>query len=605
MNILFAEPRYYTSKTQPHFPTGPAYIAAALLQAGHRIDVVNANRVDGPYEACRDAVLDKLAGDDFQCFAMGGLCTTFTFQRHLFRDVRAARPDIVLVGGGNLFSSEPELCFRQFGLDFGVIGEGEDTMTELCRALESGQDPAGVDGLFLDARGALTATPRRKVRRDLDSLPFPAWEAFLTDQEIAGAESMPVYTSRSCPFHCTFCYHPRDSFYRKRSVEGVLREIRLLVERFGIRTVGIGDELFALDKAWALRFCEGIGELGLEWLCQTRASDADLEVLTAMRRSGCRQVSMGFESGSDPILRSMKKKIDTAVSRAAIANVRAAGLPVTGGVIIGDFEETPETVRQTVAFVQETALVPVTDVGLIVPYPGSTIYDRCLREGLIPDKLAFIESLCDFDKLRVNMTRSSDAELLGLQEWASREIYGFLSSTYHGVVEETLESRPGFTAFSCRCPTCREVFRHAVGGMPVEIQAYCPACRYPVFISPFDVAHIARATRRFRERLADLDRREARLMVTPVGHDFMRLSGLVPVALDRVAGFLDASPNRLKHPFLGRPVFARTRPVIKEHAPAAVVVCSVAYGGAIAAELAAMDVAGVEILSFTDAGDAG
>ncbi|GFK95258.1 2-hydroxyethylphosphonate methyltransferase [Fundidesulfovibrio magnetotacticus] len=597
MRILLAEPRYYTSDRTPYLPLGPAYVAAMLLRGGHEAIGLNANSMPGTAEEVAKAAVRLADGTGCGAIAMGGLCTTYRFQQTFFRTVKALSPETVLITGGNLFSSEPEFCMEQFGVDHGVLGEGELTMLELVNALESGSDPAQVQGVVSMSDGQVTRSPARPVIRDLDSLPFPAREIFLTPEEIASV-GVSIYTSRSCPFHCTFCYHPPGSVYRKRSVPSVIEEINALHCAYGFTAFGFGDELFALDKTWTQQFCDAIERLSFitNWSCQMRATDADPALLRRMRQAGCRAVTMGFESGSDTILRSMKKKITSAISRKAIHDVRAAGICTAGGIILGDFEETPETVRQTVDFLKETALVPFGDIGFIVPYPGSPIYDRCLREGLIADKADFISSLSTFGKLRVNMTRMPDEDLLELQEWASREYYAYSLANRRGHIVQVLDETPFTSGLSIACQTCGGNFPLEISGFSFEIQRYCPHCQYPVYIDPFVVPHIERATAEFRAIMSGLRGTDRDVWVTPASIECMRLSHGLQIPEENLRGFLDSSAERQLYPHMGRPVRMRDSETLRTIAPAHVAVVSVRYQDAILRELEAMAIPDIVVV---------
>lgn len=116
---------------------------------------------------------------------------------------------------------------------------------------------------------------------------------------------------RSRPFHCTFCLHSRNNYYRKRSVSNVIEELSLLHSTYGIRNFAISDELFGLDKKWVSRFCKAIDQQAFRFTgaCQMRVTDAQPEVLAKVKQAGFLIVSMGFESASNNVLRSMKKKI--------------------------------------------------------------------------------------------------------------------------------------------------------------------------------------------------------------------------------------------------------------------------------------------------------
>ena len=211
MNILIVEPKYYTSKTQPYFPVGPAYIAASLMRDNHRVDIINANQIEGTFEDIVQRVRFEISSGDYDAIAMGGLCTTFEFQENLFNILRKDKQDILLIGGGNLISSEPEFCFERFNLDFGILGEGEIPFTELCNAIENNAKTDTIPGLIYKNGKGMTKNKNTCVRNP-DDIPLPVWELFESEERLRTRDHMPVFTSRSCPYNCTFCFHPEGSF---------------------------------------------------------------------------------------------------------------------------------------------------------------------------------------------------------------------------------------------------------------------------------------------------------------------------------------------------------------------------------------------------------
>ena len=601
MRVLFVEPRYwyYTGKNQSHFPLGPAYVGAALIQAGHHVEGINCNQIEGDFEDLAAIVLDRFFSGSFELFAMGGLCITFEFQRRLFNLVREKYPGAILVSGGNLLSSEPEICFNAFGLDFGVIGEGEVTTKELCNVLDAAGSPENVNGIILKKNGGPVLTPPRNGVKNLDEVVFPAWELFDSKKNIKNLGTMAVFTSRSCPFHCTFCYHSKNNYYRKRSVSNVIRELKELQTRYDIKNFGICDELFVFDKKWILEFSEAIKENGLKFsgACQMRASDADPEVLERLKQIGFTSVSIGFESGSNTILRSMRKKITVNQSENAIRMVREAGLPVTGGIIIGDFEETPETIQETVGFIKRNKLVPVSDLVFVVPYPGSKIYKRSVEKELITNKLEFLCSLSFFAKLRVNMTKMRDDELIRIQEHASMDIYKYFLENCSGKILDTIANASESSRVRYQCWNCGSQNMEIFSGISFEIQRYCPECAYPVYFNPLHIPHIDQATKKFQDRIKDIrDDSSAKIMVTPVGLMFMRLSQVIGLPVDRISGFLDNSPERLKHQFMGRHVYLRDLHTIEKLRPDIIITCSAPFQKAIMGELALLGIKDTALL---------
>ncbi len=585
MNILLIEPRYYTSSVQSYFPIGPAYISAILKQDGHTVHGINTNHIGGSIENALKCVLDRIGEGAFDSVAMGGLCTTFEFQKTLFHRIKHRFPHVICVGGGNLISAEPEWCFREFNVDYGIVGEGEIPARMLYKSIEDHSGIQDIPGLVYSKEGE-TVENRGTCVHDADQLPIPDWEAFVPKEIIKKTGVMPIFTSRSCPFHCTFCYHPKDSHYRRRSVDHVMDEIEILVGRYGIHHVTVNDELFALDKEWTESFCRSMGSLKnrVTWECQIRVNHADRHVLSMMKNSGCIRVSAGFESGSDAVLKSMKKKITVKESIKGISEIRAGGFLATGGVILGDFAETPETIGETVSFIKEHALIPVSDIGMVVPYPGSAIYQRCLSEGLIVNKEDFLKRLGYFSKLKVNMTAMDDETLLNCQEKASKEVYDWLLKS-HSARDVIIEERSGNrTAMNVSCSACGARVSLEVREEGFEVIVPCSSCFYPIMVHPKDLPGLSKRLNDFETFLNTVEHLD-RVVLTPSGHDVLRMSALVNIPFDRVIGFLDASPERLAHPFMGKPVFLRNKDELDRLSPETILVISRDYAQEIRREL--------------------
>lgn len=586
MNILLIEPRYYTSSVQSYFPIGPSYIAAVLKQDGHTVHGINANLVQGGMDHLLETISSRIEDGEIDAVAMGGLCTTYEFQKTLFHDLKQKHPHVLRIIGGNLFSAEPDLCFTSFHVDYGIKGEGEVPAHMLFNAIEKGTTIDDIPGLYYK-KGQELIGNRGTCLRDTDQLPMPEWEMFVPRETIQKTGVMPLFTSRSCPFHCTFCYHPGESFYRRRSVDHVMAEVECLVSSYGIHHLTVNDELFALDKSWTEAFCKAMQTYKnhVSWECQIRVNNADRHILSLMKSSGCNRVSAGFESGSDTVLTSMKKKATVTDAEHAASEIRAGGFCVTGGIILGDFAETPETIAETVAFIKKNALIPVSDIGMVVPYPGSAIYERCVSEGLIPDKEDFLRSLGYFSKLKVNMTAMDDQTLLYLQEKASEEIYDWTMKTFRA---KNVKSLPNTGCcgilISFTCPTCGSEGCLETPGDDLETVATCQACFYPVMIHPKDQPKLTSRLKAFEVSLSGIERWD-RVVITPAGHDALRMSALLDLPVERILGFMDASPMRMAHPFMGKPVYQRIQKELNNKSIETILVISNSYASEIQREL--------------------
>jgi radical SAM superfamily enzyme YgiQ (UPF0313 family) len=292
-----------------------------------------------------------------------------------------------------LYGIHPSSCYRELlvpggPVDCCVVGEPELTARDLVRACAAGQGLAGVSGLaWLDAAGAVVANRPRELIEDLDTLPIPDWSLVDTTRyrlPLNDERFLLVNTNRGCPYRCTFCnanvYYGRRP--RRRSVAHVMRELRDDVERFGVRNVMMWAEEFILDKAFVLELCEAIRASGLplRWVCNSRVDAVDAEVLAAVRQAGCWNIAFGIESGEQAILDAIRKQTTLEQIRRAVALAKEAGLQVTGHVILGFPEDTPETMRATGAFVEALDL-DFVQYYCAMPYPGTELYDRAVRNG--------------------------------------------------------------------------------------------------------------------------------------------------------------------------------------------------------------------------------
>ncbi len=310
----------------------------------------------------------------------------FTFNRHAaLRIARAAKrvdPGIFVVAGGPHATHLAEHVLADHpSLDAVVLGEGEETLLELCRTLAAGRDPEKVAGLVLrGSRGTLRTLPRAPVQ-DLDLLPHPAahYESIGVDRY---AQFEFLITSRGCPARCTFCSTPEfwGTRLRFRSADHVLEELRLLQERFGHVTVSFRDDTFTVDKKRTIDLCRKILESGLHllWDCQSRVNAVDEERLLWMRRAGCQHIQYGVESGSERVLRKLNKGIDLEQVVTACDLTRRVGMELSVYLITGADGETSEDVTATLRLIRR--IRPHDGiVSPLVVYPGTALYEEAKR----------------------------------------------------------------------------------------------------------------------------------------------------------------------------------------------------------------------------------
>ena len=242
-----------------------------------------------------------------------------------------------------------------------MIGEGEEALVEIVSLSSVAcNNLRGVKGIIFRKDGNLVITPMREAIRDLDSLPFPARHLLPPLSRYrptpASYRRLPLgvmITSRGCPQQCAFC--DRAVFgngYRKRSPENVLGEVDELAYKYGAREIRFFDDCFTLDKERVMKICHGLRKIKprLPWTCLTTVGSVTKELLKEMSSSGCWQVLYGLESGSDRMLKLLKKGATLEQNIQAVRWAKEAGLSVRADFIVGTPGETEESLRETLAF---------------------------------------------------------------------------------------------------------------------------------------------------------------------------------------------------------------------------------------------------------------
>jgi radical SAM superfamily enzyme YgiQ (UPF0313 family) len=480
MRFLFVMPRFATNFGDYYtLPLGIAYVTAAMKQAGFEVETLNLNHSPRPIEELLKEAIAQ--GADVVC--TGGLSGHYRAVKHILDAARSARPGILTVLGGGLLSSEPEVVMAGTGADFGVIGEGEETMCELAAALESGGSPLAVPGLVLRRDGHLERSPARKEVGDLDALPWPDYEGFGLTTYLdlifppGARRMMSVATSRSCPYRCTFCYHPTGHKYRQRSLDAFFAELDHLVRTYRLEHVNIQDELFSRDPERTREFCRRIRGYGITWDCQLRVDLVSAPLLEELKAAGCRYLSLGIESMDDTILKSMRKHITREQIERALELTRDADVEIQGNLIFGDLEETLDTAHNTLDWWKAHPEYKLS-IFFIMVYPGTHLYQDACRRGLIPDRLKFLEDGCPL----LNVSRMTEAEFSDLGETlaAYRD-----ACPYPPAGLEVLDiDRRACCTVEMACRKCGRSSRHTNQWVFGTNLVTCPHCRQRHDVEP-------------------------------------------------------------------------------------------------------------------------
>jgi anaerobic magnesium-protoporphyrin IX monomethyl ester cyclase len=406
-SVLLIYPYFKPRKKKPSFlfpPLGLGYIASSLLKAGHEVEVLDCTFLEKD-EAYGRAVA---SGAD-----VVGIYSMASMRDEALRFARLlAGKTELLVAGGPQPSSDPVPFLDDF--DLVVIGEGEVTILEILNSFEEGSDLESVKGIAYrrgrwegsisnhrkenktldDARcDDVIITEPRAHQQDLDQIPFPARDLFpnqdytLYWRRRFGTACTAVITTRGCPFSCEFC--SRSVFgasYRERSPENVLDEVEEVLD-LGYDHVHFADDVFTLNRDRVLDICQEIMDRGISfgWECLGRVDSVDPAVTMAMKKAGCKRVLFGIESGSDSVLRLMRKRITVGEAERAVSAARHAGIKTGAFFILCYPGETDDTVLETLSFATR---LPLDYISFTIPcpLPGTSLYER-VKEKMASDDL--------------------------------------------------------------------------------------------------------------------------------------------------------------------------------------------------------------------------
>ena len=425
--VLFVKPRRMYAENQVTPPMGPLCLAAYLRQergTDCRILDLGVSSEDELWRSCVEFRPDAVG--------LSALTVESDEASRIAIALKSRGFDGPIILGGPHAASDPDGAAALPGIDYAVIGEGEATLVHLLDVLGEGGDPAQVAGISYARSGTVLQTPARPYLDDLDALPFPAWDLldvpeysrrYKFSKMIAQPPYAVVFSSRACPYRCTYCHHNFGKKFHAQSPERVIREIDYLVKEHGVREIEFWDDIFNLDRKRCAEILDLIAargyDLKLAFPNGLRGDLMDDDLVERFAAAGTYYVAYAIESGSARMQEVIKKHVNLPKLRSVIDKTVRTGIFTHGFFIFGFPSESEEEMRMTVDYAMTSKL---HTAGFFVanPYPGTEMTETATAMGLdaAPDAKRL-----DYLEVGYNLSAASTEVLRSVRNLAYRRFY--------------------------------------------------------------------------------------------------------------------------------------------------------------------------------------
>jgi len=361
-----------------HYPLGLAYLHSYLESLNKSYDIETRFLNNISLEKCMKTLKEDLATFKPDVVGISMMTHSRVGAYKLIKFIKKKYPHIKIVVGGMHVSIMYEQIAEAYKGIVCVVGEGEITLGDLLERWDNNLPIDDVKGIaYFDGKKVVVTTDRPLIN-DLDILPFPKHELFLWE----GKTMAGLLTSRGCPYKCNFCVLDAASRrkVRCRSASNIADEVEhILANHSSVDTVWIHDDAFMIIKDRTIEFCNEIIKRGIKtnFVCSARFRPISREVVMLMKEAGFVHVLFGLESGSESVMKLMKKGLTQKAVRHGLKLFSETGIKATAFLIVGLPGESAETVEETIDFVQELQKIQYLfydDIGVAGVYPGTELF---------------------------------------------------------------------------------------------------------------------------------------------------------------------------------------------------------------------------------------
>ncbi|MFQ5722119.1 MAG: B12-binding domain-containing radical SAM protein [Candidatus Aminicenantales bacterium] len=375
---------------KPGVPWGLIYVSSFLVKEGYKVRIIDEITHPNWQSLVEEEIKSKPIL--FGVSSMTGLQIKYGL---IFSQFIKKHSNIPVVWGGVHPTILPQQTLANESIDFVIIGEGEETIIELVKALEGKQSLAEVKGLAFKQDDEIVVNEERP-HLNLDNIPDLPYHLIdmnlYIHQRFDRKRVMELITSRGCTFRCRYCYNQsfNKSRWRSSSIEHIFNNLHRVIHDYDVDGIMWLEDNFFLDRKRVKEIAERIikENIDIKWGAECRVDfiyKFDQGFIDLLKKSGWYSVTLGVESGSNKILKYIKKGITREQALEVHRKLSENGIHQNYFFMMGFPEETEDDILQTMGLIYEIAAkgkyVDSICLSSYTPFPGTDLYKECLRQG--------------------------------------------------------------------------------------------------------------------------------------------------------------------------------------------------------------------------------
>lgn len=402
-------------------PLGMLYLSALLREKGHEVNFIDANILN----LSKEQIINKLEELNPDYVLYNTITDNLQDTISWIREIKKEYGKPVIVGGPHMVIYPKETLSHEC-IDYGVVGDGWETLPELLDSLQNNNDLTKVKGLVFRKNGEVILTEQRPSTVSLEDVPFPARDLLQNEKyDTVLSKARPItimITALGCPFKCTYCC--TDTNLRYRSAEHIVEEVEECINKYGIKEIEFYDETFTINKKKMNRFLDLVEDKGLKfyWSVRTRVDCVDKELIDRMAKNGCIRINFGIESGDEDVLQAINRKMSVETIRQSVRWCNEAGMMTFGFFMIGLPQDTKESIEKTLRLMLELDL-DFMQLNKFTMLPKTKIYEDYIRETGEDFWRDYTMGRVTLDDMKRDYLKISDEELDRYLERGYRSFY--------------------------------------------------------------------------------------------------------------------------------------------------------------------------------------